>query len=93
VVLWLAAYYCEPIKQRVLVEIGERIRFHRKQRDLSQEKVAELAGLDRAYYGGVERGERNVSAQNLVKIALALKVEVGELFPSIPNLRKASYGR
>lgn len=39
------------------------------------------AGLARSYYGGVERGERNVSAINLIRIAKALDVEVGELFP------------
>jgi transcriptional regulator with XRE-family HTH domain len=36
--------------------------------------------------GGVERGERNISALNLIKIAKALNVEVGELFPSIRSL-------
>lgn len=39
------------------------------------------AGLGRSYYGGVERGERNIAALNLMRIAVALEVEVGELFP------------
>jgi transcriptional regulator with XRE-family HTH domain len=37
--------------------------------------------------GGIERGERNLSAINLIRIAKALKVEVGELFPTIKNLQ------
>ena len=50
-------------------------------RGISQEDFAAEAGLGRSYYGGVERGERNVSALNLMRIADALSVEVGELFP------------
>ena len=54
----------------------------------SQEGFAAEIGMDRAYFGGVERGERNVAALNLVRIATALRVEVGELFPSVSSLRK-----
>ena len=39
------------------------------------------AGLDRAYYGRIERGEVNVAALNLLKIAETLETEVGEFFP------------
>jgi len=38
--------------------------------------------------GGVERGERNVAALNLIRIAMVLKVEIGQLFPSIKKLQK-----
>ena len=48
--------------------------------------TAANAGLARAYYGGIERGERNVAALNIIKIAIALGVEVGELFPPIKEL-------
>ena len=74
-------------KQSNLVAIGKRIRKLRKEKGLSQEGFAAEAGLDRAYYGGVERGERNVAALNLIHIAQALKVEVGELFPPIRSLK------
>jgi len=66
-----------------LVELGRKIRALREARGFTQEQFAEEAGLDRAYYGGVERGERNVAALNLIRIARALGVEVGELFPPV----------
>lgn len=65
-----------------LVALGQQIRSVRHTRGISQEDFAYGAGLGRSYYGGVERGERNVSALNLMRIAAALEVEVGELFPS-----------
>lgn len=60
--------------------LGRRIRELREQRGFSQEGFAEEIELDRAYYGGVERGERNVAALNLIRIARGLGVPVGELF-------------
>lgn len=56
---------------------------------MSQEEFAALADLDRAYYGGIERGERNVAVLNLIKIAVALGVEVGRLFPTLAVLRRS----
>ncbi|NUM49450.1 MAG: helix-turn-helix transcriptional regulator [Anaerolineales bacterium] len=47
--------------------------------DQSQEELAFQAALDRTYIGSVERGERNIAALNLVKIAAVLGVGVGEL--------------
>ncbi len=43
--------------------------------------VPDFAGLGRAYYGGVERGERNITALKLMKIAAGLEAEIGQLFP------------
>lgn len=73
-------------KNRILLYLGRRIRQLRVEQKLTQEDFAHKAGLDRAYYGGVERGERNVSAVNLVRIAKALNVEVGELFLPVKEL-------
>ncbi|HAT1824799.1 TPA: helix-turn-helix domain-containing protein [Legionella pneumophila] len=73
-------------KHPSLTKLGSRIRELRKARGFSQEAFAAEVGLDRTYMGSIERGERNVAALNLVRIAKCLKVEVGELFPAIENL-------
>ena len=62
---------------------GKRIRQLRLRRRLSQEKLAELADLHRNYVGGIERGERNVSLLNIVKLAYGLKVKVPKLVETI----------
>jgi len=69
--------------------LGLQIRRLREVAGISQEEFAAKAGLDRAYYGGIERGERNLAALNLIKIAAAMQVEVGELFPKMSALRRA----
>ena len=68
-------------KHITLIALGRQIRKVRQEKGFSQEHFALEAGLDRSYYGGVERGERNLAALNLMRIAVALGVEVGELFP------------
>lgn len=70
-----------------LVKIGNKIRELRKSKGFSQEQFAAEAQLARTYYGRVERGEQNISIQNLIQIALALQVEVGELIPSLRVLK------
>lgn len=68
-------------RHAALAALGQRIRQVRREKGFAQEGFAYAAGLDRSYYGGIERGERNVTAMNLMRIAAALQVEVGELFP------------
>jgi DNA-binding XRE family transcriptional regulator len=80
------------VKDQTLILLGAQIRRLRKEQSISQEKLAALANIDRAYYGGIERGERSVAAINLLKIAGALGVEVGGLFPPISVLRRALKG-
>jgi transcriptional regulator with XRE-family HTH domain len=70
-----------PADPRII--FGKRIRALRLERRLSQEKLAELADLHRNYVGGVERGERNVSLLNIVKLAEGLKVKASKLFETI----------
>jgi len=55
------------------------LRIARMKQGISQEKLADLTGLHRTYIGSVERGERNVSIDNMGRIALALKVPLAEL--------------
>ncbi len=54
--------------------IGAEIRKLREETELSQEKFAHKIDIDRTYYSGIERGERNISALNLIKIAKGLEV-------------------
>jgi transcriptional regulator with XRE-family HTH domain len=70
----------DAAKDEVKRRFGARLRRVRKSRKLSQEKVALLAGIDRSYLGGIERGENNVSLVNIERIAAALGIEPAELF-------------
>lgn len=71
-----------------LVKIGKKIREARKKAGFSQEGFAYEVGIARTYMGRVERGEQNISIQNLINIAITLKVEVGSLIPSISSLKR-----
>jgi transcriptional regulator with XRE-family HTH domain len=62
-----------------LVGLGAAIRAARLAKGLSQEALAELAGIDRSYMGGIERGEHNLAIMNLLKIADALGVKASSL--------------
>ncbi len=73
-----------------LVKIGKKIREIRKEKGFSQEAFAAEAQMGRTYMGRIERGEQNISIQNLIQIALTLKVEVGELIPPLKRLSKIS---
>ena len=64
----------------VLVSLGRAIRSIREKKGLSQEAAALASGLDRSYYGGVERGEHNIALINIEKIATALGVSLKDLF-------------
>ena len=58
---------------------GRRLRELRKARTWSQEHLADVVGLDRTYIGSVERGERNISLENIGRLAKALDVKLAEL--------------
>jgi transcriptional regulator with XRE-family HTH domain len=73
------------MENKILKQFGKQIRKLRREQGLSQEELALEAKLDRTYIGGVERGERNVSLLNIMKIAKALGVSPDELFSGIEN--------
>lgn len=66
----------------VLVAFGNRLREVRRRRGISQEKLGDLAGLDRTYVSSVERGRNNISLLNIARLAKALDVPIAELFPA-----------
>lgn len=68
--------------------LGRAVRALREAAGLSQEELAERCGLHRTYIGGIERGERNVSFGNLLKLARALRVRPSRLLAEAEVLRK-----
>jgi ribosome-binding protein aMBF1 (putative translation factor) len=70
-------FVAEEIQRR----FGDRVRETRHQKGISQESLALVCDLDRAYVGGVERGERNISLVNIYKIARGLGVPAKDLMP------------
>jgi len=65
-----------------LVAIGAAIRARRRKQGVSQEQLAYMAGIDRSHMGKIERGERNVSVLNLIRICTALEARASELLAS-----------
>jgi len=62
-----------------LVAFGKKLKVFRSRVSLSQEALAERCGLHRTYIGSAERGERNVSLLNILKIANALGIDASDL--------------
>lgn len=66
-------------KEPILLLFGQNVQKYRISQGLSQEKLAELAGVHRTYIGMIERAEKNITLCNMEKIAVALKVQIQEL--------------
>jgi len=69
-------------EDRAIRDFAGRVRTFRQTKGLSQEKLAEAAGIHRTYLGGIELGLRNPSLRNIARIAHALEVSIDELFRS-----------
>ncbi len=67
----------------VLNNLGRQVRERREALGLSQEEFAEKCGFDRTYISLIERGRRNISLMNLVKIAYGLNTSVSQLTEGI----------
>ena len=68
------------IDSRTRKGFGKRLRELRMERGLSQEQLADLAGLHRNYIGNIERGENGIGIDNIVLLARTLKVKPAVLF-------------
>ena len=68
-----------PKRDTVLAALGQNVRRRREARELTQEKLAEKAGLDPTYISGIERGLRNPGIKNVARLARALSLSTAEL--------------
>lgn len=73
---------------KLQTRFGEKLREIRERAGVSQERLAELAGVHRTYISTVERGKRNISLVNIFRIAEALDVEMQELMPTRAEVRR-----
>lgn len=71
--------------EALCIAYGKAIRLIRQRQQISQEELADLCGLHRTYISDVELGKRNVSLENIGKIAKALGVTLSELFNEVEN--------
>lgn len=67
----------------IRAQVGARIRTLRMEQGLSQYKFSQMIGMDRTYLIGVEKGRRNISLDNLSKIAQGLDVRLSVLFENV----------
>jgi transcriptional regulator with XRE-family HTH domain len=65
--------------KNILEIFGGNVQKYRKEKKISQEKLAELTGVHRTYVGMIERAEKNITLRNMEKIAKALGVEIKDL--------------
>lgn len=72
-------------REQASTEFGRRVRAAREKQNLSQEALADLAGVHRTYIGSVEQGHRNVSLTNILRISHALGVRPGELLDGLES--------
>jgi transcriptional regulator with XRE-family HTH domain len=68
------------MKKQILIKFGQKVREERNKQKISQEELAERAGVHRTYIGMIERAEKNITLENIEKIAKALGVKLGSLF-------------
>lgn len=73
---------------KILNEFGAAIKAKRDILRISQEELADRAGLHRTYIGGVEQGRRNLSLLNIMRIAKALEAEPEELFTAMHEYKE-----
>ncbi len=70
------------MKKDVLIKFGQKVREERTRLGLSQEELAARAGVHRTYIGMIERAEKNITLENIEKIAKSLKISIANFFQS-----------
>lgn len=70
------------MKREILVKFGKKVREERIRLGLSQEELAARAKVHRTYIGMIERAEKNITLENIEKIAKALKISIADIFQS-----------
>lgn len=71
------------MKKNILIKFGNRVRKERLKLGLSQEELAEKSGVHRTYIGMIERAEKNITLENIQKIARALGLKISDLLKSL----------
>lgn len=71
------------LRQSARLRLAHHLRAERAARGLSQEQLADLAGVHRTYVGSVERAERNISIDNIEQLAAALGLDISKLLEPV----------
>lgn len=71
------------MKKDVLLKFGDKVRIERHKQNMSQEEFSDLVGVHRTYIGMIERGEKNITLENIEKIAKALKIPISKLLENL----------
>lgn len=72
----------------ITVEIGQRIRFYRKKKGFSQEKLAEVCNFHPTYIGQLERGEKNATIESIFRITKGLEISTSQFLENIEMAEK-----
>jgi transcriptional regulator with XRE-family HTH domain len=71
------------MEKDILVKFGGRVRAERTKLGISQEELASRAGVHRTYIGMIERAEKNITLENIEKIAKALNLKIDRLLKDL----------
>ena len=75
------------MKESLLSDVSQTLRFLRKEKNLTQDELSHLAGLDRTYISGIERGIRNLTINSLEEIIHALGLSLDEFLDALIQYR------
>lgn len=72
----------------IAAEVGQRIRFYRKERNMSQERLAEVCNFHPTYIGQLERGEKNATLESIYRITQGLEISMSQFLEHIDAFEK-----